>query len=127
MKRNQMAKDRKVNILGKEYTISFMDPEETKGCIEGGYIGFCDRTLPTITICDLTKHPGWKDETKEKLEVLTKETIRHEIIHAFFNESGLKDSAATFDGAWCTNEEMVDWIAIQGPKIVAAWKEAGCL
>jgi hypothetical protein len=29
--------------------------------------------------------------------------------------------------SWATNEEMVDWIAIQGPKIYSAWKDASAL
>ena len=29
--------------------------------------------------------------------------------------------------AWASNEAMVDWIARQGQKIYAAWREAGAL
>ena len=56
-----------------------------------------------------------------------KETLRHEIIHAFFNESGLQDSANKFDGAWSKNEEMIDWFAIQPPKIFKLFKELDIL
>lgn len=68
----------------------------------------------------LTEQPG-------TVAAAQKETLRHEIVHAFFNESGLADSSSTVEGAWAKNEEMVDWIALQGPKLCAAWKEAGCL
>ena len=122
-----MAKDRKVNILGTEYTITFENPNDREEYIKNSWSGFCSSTEPIIKIVDLTKHPEWKEESKEAIEAITKETLRHEIIHAFFNESGLKDSANVFEGAWSKNEEMIDWIAIQGAKIVNAWKEAGCL
>jgi hypothetical protein len=55
------------------------------------------------------------------------ETLRHEIVHAFFNESGLRESTNHFEGAWCKNEELVDWIAIQFPKIHKVYAELGIL
>ncbi len=53
---------------------------------------------------------------------IQEETLRHEIVHAFLYESGLNNSSD-----WARNEEIVDWIAVQGLKIVKAWKEAGVL
>jgi len=55
-----------------------------------------------------------------------KETLRHEIVHAFLFECGLSACSGYADH-WAKNEEMVDWIAIQGPKIHEAWKKAGAL
>ena len=55
-----------------------------------------------------------------------KTTLRHEIVHAFLGESGLSANSNETD-AWARNEEMVDWIAIQGPKIWKAWKEVGAV
>ena len=52
--------------------------------------------------------------------------LRHEIVHAFLFESGLAESSFSTD-AWAKNEEMIDWIAFTGPKIVAAWQKAGCM
>lgn len=43
----------------------------------------------------------------------------NEIVHAFLLESGLDENSE-----WARNEELVDWIAIQGPKIWKAWQEA---
>ena len=60
-------------------------------------------------------------------EIYWKKTLRHEIMHAFLNESGLSDSSNQYGGAWAKNEEMVDWIALQGEKIYNAWKEANAL
>ena len=50
-----------------------------------------------------------------------------EVCFAFFNESGLASSSFGIEGPWAKNEEMVDWIALQGPKIYKVWEEAGAL
>ena len=54
-------------------------------------------------------------------------TLRHEITHAFLNESGLQNDTSVPGSGWATNEEMVDWIAIQFPKMKKAFEEADCL
>ena len=52
--------------------------------------------------------------------------LRHEIIHAFLFESGLEcNSLKTYN--WAENEEMVDWFAIQSPKIFILYKELNIL
>lgn len=56
-----------------------------------------------------------------------KKVLRHEIIHAFLRESGLSGNSMQYDGAWAQCEEMVDWIAIQFPKILKAFQDADCL
>ena len=60
-------------------------------------------------------------------EIQTKETLRHEIIHAFLFESGLQSSSAVLETGWACNEEMIDYFAIQSPKIFEAFKEVDCL
>jgi predicted SprT family Zn-dependent metalloprotease len=55
-----------------------------------------------------------------------KEVMRHEIVHAFLYESGLGYSTHIPNCAWAVNEEMVDWIAIQTPKMAKVFKQAGC-
>lgn len=114
-----------VNILGTDYEIITIEP--TESLIRDGFTGFCDKFAHKIEIVNLKNHPEWNDMHEEILQAATQETLRHEIIHAFFYESGLKDSANEFCGAWCTNEEMIDWFAIQGTKIAKAWADAGCL
>ena len=64
---------------------------------------------------------------KEGRETYRKRVLRHEIIHAFLNESGLSDSSNQYAGAWAKNEEMVDWFAIQSPKIFKVYLELGLL
>ena len=40
---------------------------------------------------------------------------------------GLASSSLGIDGPWAKNEEMVDWFALQGPKIYKAWQEVGAI
>ena len=54
----------------------------------------------------------------ENVEELEKKVLRHEIIHAYLGESGLRGSSG-----WAENEEMVDWFAIQSSKIYKTYKE----
>lgn len=80
--------------------------------------GYCDSTIKTIVIDDMKPN----DNTVNDLEHYKKQVIRHEIIHAFLDESGLMCSSE-----WARNEEMVDWMAIQIGKIVNAMLEVGCI
>jgi hypothetical protein len=64
------------------------------------------------SLCDLDKYQ--------------KEVLRHEIIHAFLYESGL-DACAGPAESWASNEEMVDWFAIQSPKIFRVFQEQGLM
>ena len=54
----------------------------------------------------------------EKIRHLQKRTIRHEIVHAILFESGLDHNTE-----WARNEEVVDWIAIQFPKLLDIFKD----
>ena len=50
-------------------------------------------------------------------EFIREHILRHEIVHAFLNESGLNAQS------WADNEEIVDWIALQFDKIGGAFNE----
>lgn len=112
----------KVNILGTEYSIekkSYQEDKHFEYCD-----GYCDRFEHRICYCDLTTSPEWEAEPFDKVLAREKIVIRHEIVHAFLFESGLaQDSHASHTG-WAVDEEMVDWFALQGPKIYKAWQEA---
>lgn len=68
------------------------------------------------------KEPG----SKKCLDDYMRKCMRHELVHAFLYESGLSINSLSPSG-WASNEEMTDWIAIQGPKLYDAWKQAKCL
>ncbi len=116
-----------VNVLGTEYTVTVKKYKDDEAFERRSIDGYCDGYTKQIVVCDITTWPGWEHESPETAQKSQKETLRHEIVHAFFAESGLMDSAVIYDSAWSKNEEMVDWIAIQGPKLHAAWQSAGAL
>ena len=106
-----------INILGSEYTV-ILATEQAESRLEG-CDGFCDETTKEIVVENYKRgQPG----SKGKLELQEQKNIRHEIVHAFLFESGLAENSD-----WAQNEEMVDWVAKQGPKLVKAWQEAGAL
>lgn len=86
------------------------------------WAGYCCGEKPLIVIADLDdeKHFSFHDEAEK--DSYFKSSLRHEIIHAFLNESGLKDN---FEHAnqMGHEETMVDWIAIQFPKIAAVYQK----
>lgn len=108
-----------VNILGTYYTIKYRtDNEDVKLINRYGYTDF---TTKEIVVCNFE---SFKDEQSvSDLMYLQKETLRHEIIHAFLSESGLRGSTNQTD-AWALHEEMIDWWALQFPKIYQAFKDA---
>ena len=106
-----------INILGTEYTV-ILATEQAEPRLED-CDGFCDETTKEIVVKNYKRgQPG----SKGKLELQEQKNIRHEIVHAFLFESGLAENSD-----WAQNEEMVDWVAKQGPKLVKAWQEAGAL
>ena len=108
----------KVNILGTEYEIL------TKSAEEEPYLkkcdGFCDRSMKKIVIGKFEPDP---DGSTVDLEWYRRKVLRHEIVHAFLHESGLEENSLEVE-IWARNEEMVDWIAIQFPKILKAFQDA---
>ena len=108
-----------VNILGTQYKILIVERGDY------GYDreldGWCDPFTKEIQIFNYEQSP---DSVKD-LVAYQKKVLRHEIIHAFLYESGLWQNSSGCN-CWAKNEEMVDWIAIQEPKIHKAFKEAGC-
>lgn len=116
-----------VSILGTQYVVSIKKYDEDEAFVRRSIDGYCDGYAKQIVVCDMSTYKGWEHEPAGTAEAAQKEAIRHEIVHAFFYESGLADSSSIVDGAWAKNEEMVDWIAFQGPKLYKAWREAGAL
>jgi hypothetical protein len=82
--------DKQINILGQEYTIKFENTRTDK--VLKNCDGECRWYLKEIIIDDeleLTEHKN--------------HVIKHEIIHAFLAESGLKE--------YREDELIVDWFA----------------
>lgn len=110
--------DRKVHILGSEWTIKEQSEAENPQLTD--IDGYCDWTVREIVI-----EREMNGNLADMQRYINKVT-RHEIIHAFFLECGLAECSVCVE-AWAQNEEMVDWFARMGPDIYAAWIEAEAL
>lgn len=116
-----------VNVLGTKYSIETVKISECEELKENSWCGSCNSESHKILIGDPTEEEYYGKLSEEEQKSITKKTLRHEIIHAFFNESGLQHSANKSPEAWPVNEEMVDWLAIQFPKMQKAFEEVGCI
>lgn len=112
-----------VNILGTDYKIEIHSQKEDKELEDCD--GYCDWSAKLIVVADKKDCENEKHNLKN-LDLYYKKVTRHEIVHAFLSESGLRE-ASSKSHAWATNEEMVDWIAYNGLKIYEAWKEADAI
>lgn len=106
----------KINVLGTDYAVIERGRCEDKQLDDKD--GYCDDSVKEIIIAHLEPEP----DSKKDLNTVHQKILRHEIVHAFLCESGL-----SCNSDWAENEELVDWIAIQGPKLIRAWQEANAL
>lgn len=116
----------KINVLGTEYRIVFKSDEEIAEDMKanvGEYGGYCNEAKKIIAIALFDKCEGEDEESKA---YLTKWNLRHEITHAFLNESGLSSDSDSAEH-WAKSEEIVDWFAIQSPKIYKVFAELDIL
>lgn len=101
----------KVNVLGTEYGIRYVPSLDGRG-------GETDFYTKEIRISEQEDVPA--EFKTDNLKEMQNHVLRHELIHAFLFESGM-DQSSTAHKAWAVNEEMIDWMAIQMPKIMAAY------
>lgn len=105
-----------ISILGTEYTLK--ESDKVNDPTLENCDGYCDETTKTCVIdvmnCDDVM-------AKKNMSEYKKKVIRHELVHAFLFESGLSSES------WARNEEIVDWIANQFPKMMKAFDEAKAL
>lgn len=102
-----------MEILGTKYELIKND----YGLREVNADGECQTYAKVIRIRplqDMLYGEATEDERKKRHS----EVMRHEVIHAFFNESGLSD--------YSNNEKLVDWLAMQFPKMLKVFQELGC-
>lgn len=114
-------KDCKINVLGTEYTIEFKEENEDKMFSEAN--GYCDYTGKRIVVLANPR----KDDDMDNWQFEKKRILRHEITHVFLCESGLIGNTYCVDNGWAKNEEMVDWFAIQSPKMFKVFQQLDIL
>ena len=111
--------DFRITVLGAEWIVKFGTEKEYPNLSEMD--GYADPSTNQIVIDTMEKAEG-QIGSKADMSVYIKQVIRHEIIHAFLYESGLEANSKASD-RWAINEEMVDWFAIQSPKIFKLFYE----
>lgn len=111
----------KISVLGTEYRIETHKVSEDEWLEKKHLAGYCGEESKLIVVADMSEKEYFDGMDEKEQEIYRKKTLRHEIIHAFLNESGLSDSASVPGGAWAKHEEMIDWFAIQSPKIFAVF------
>lgn len=104
-----------VDVLGTKYTIT--ESNRIKDNELENNDGYCDHSSKQIVIDTFQDCPG----SLADLTSYKKQVIRHELIHAFLFESGLGANS------WGVNEEIVDWIASQFPKMTEAFGRVDAL
>lgn len=106
----------KINILGTMYELrktSQKYDERLKG-LDGYHDGYGK------IICVNKEFDNAKNvDIINGMKPYKKEVLRHEIIHAFFFESGLIE--------YSDNENIVNFIAVQFPKLLDIFKKVGAL
>jgi hypothetical protein len=109
----------KANILGTEYNIVELPADQLEG-----KAGDTDFYAKEIRLSDLSD--TCVENMTVNIEAFKRDVLKHEIIHAFLFESGL-DMQSGETESWAQNETMVDWMALQFPKMLKAFQEANCL
>lgn len=103
----------KVNILGTEYQVIInKDSNNPKMKNRAGYIEAYSKEI-------FLKDIEVDEDTYKNIEEFQKKVLRHEMMHAFFHEAGLEH--------YYEDENLVDWLALQIPKIIKAMNEVDCL
>lgn len=96
----------KITILGSQWEIIDKASETDYPSLKDAD-GYCDFYAKQIVLGEFTTANGYE---YADLESFRRKVLRHELVHAFLYESGMTQLAR--------NEEVVDWFAIQAPKLL---------
>ena len=108
--------DRHADILGADYKIITSNMSKYPRLERAS--GYCDFNIHTIVV-DEYANPD-QDATAD-MDAFKNKVLRHELTHAFLHESGLDVNS------WADNEEIVDWFAIQAPKMFKVFSDLNLL
>lgn len=121
----------KIKVLGTKYSIEKATSEkDIRYLCARGLSGVCIFYAKRIVVFDKDNKKEFtflKDMSKDERDSFLKATIRHELVHAYLFESGLDSSSDISEVQWARNEEMIDWIALQSPKLYKTFKKLGLL
>ena len=111
-----LTESRTINVLGTEIRVQFREEKQDESMRE------CDGYFDASESLIVVKIHEKNTMSLGNLENYQKKVLRHEIVHAFLYESGMAHCSTNAEN-WATNEEMVDWFAIQAPKIFKVFRE----
>lgn len=103
----------KINVLGTEYEVILKGKEADYPNLKRGD-GYIDHSIKTIVVADFEPD----DYSIQDLNRYENKVLRHEIVHAFMYESGLDICSE-----WGRDETLVDFIALQIPKMAKVMNE----
>lgn len=115
-----MSKTYSLNILGSKWKLKVV-PRYTDPMFET-VDGYTDRSVRTMYVAETSTNTI--DDLKDWPEY-QKVVKRHEIIHAFFFESGLAQDM--YHPAYGHDEQAIDHLAILFPKMEEVFKKADAL
>ena len=105
----------KINILGAEYDFAESSAKEDVRLQEND--GYHDGYAKIIRVeSDYNENNSQSIQNFDEFRKMIK---RHELVHAFFFASGLRE--------YSDNELLVDWIAMQFPQMFSVFKEVGAV
>lgn len=104
-------KKNKINILGINYEIIISNQKVMQKKFDNPNVEVCG-------LCDYSEKKIYIDENVAKDKYGYSTTLRHELIHAILEECGIGTQVS-----WAKDETLVDWIALQFPKMIRIFKE----
>lgn len=117
-----------VDILGVKYKIEVRKVEDDARLSDDesreAYTNAFKKLIVLSDCSDESQYPYTSKDIIYRNERY-KHILRHEITHAFVYESGLGCTANPSKCPLYYDEQTVDWIAIQGPKLYKIWEKLG--
>ena len=99
----------KANVLGQDYEILYQTEEENKKLKNAN--GLCECYSKQLVLNKIEEN----EETYENLQAYRNKVLRHEVVHAYFHEMGMME--------YCSDETLVDLLALQIPKMIKTFEE----
>lgn len=110
-----------VDVLGTSYAV-YADVMPEDDPLLNTCDGYHDKTRKRIVVVGRTP-----DATIDDWESYSEFCIRHELVHAFLYESGIDGNMKWDVEGQDHPEHLVSWIAIQFPKMLKAFQDAGVM
>ena len=117
-----MNNKKKITVLGQEYVIEehyHKDDPRLEG-FNGYHAPYEKKIVIASEIVDKAEGRNLEPDDTGRIDRYLHHIYRHEIIHAFFNESGI-----TYRYDSDEEDFLVDWIARQFPKMKKIFEELG--